>query len=136
MKKKFTNYRLSMLLFILINSSVSFADLETDRAIEEVQKMMESPEFQKNAAKDNKEAAAVADHVKTISGNPQNEQDIYKLAAEVLGNMKGMTPEQMTRLLEQASKDPAAFAKTWSPEQLAKLKELSGRLPAAQNKKP
>lgn len=114
----------------------SFSDDETDKAISEVQEMMKTPDFADKASKNSPEAPQAANYVKDIAGNAQNEQDIYKLASEVLGNMKGMTVPQMKEMLEKAKGDPAAFANTWTPEQLKKLRELSERLPASKQTKP
>ena len=113
----------------------AYADSETRKAVEEVQSQMQSSSFQENAAKESKEAAAVRKHVKELSGNSSNEQDLYKLAAEVLGNMKDNSPEEMQRILQEAQKNPAAFAESWTPEQKKRLKEISERIPAAQGQK-
>ncbi|MBK9322556.1 MAG: hypothetical protein IPM97_06320 [Bdellovibrionaceae bacterium] len=120
----------------VIFSSYSPADQETDAAISEVQGMMQSPDFAKKASKNSPEGTKAAEYVKQISGDAQNEQEMYKLAAEVLGNMKGLSLDQMKEVAEKAKVDPEAFAKTWTPEQLKKLKQLSERMPAANQKKP
>lgn len=112
------------------------ANDETDKAIGEVQDMMQKPEFRENASKGSKEASAIVENVKTISGGKENEDEIYKMAAEILGNMKGKSPEEMTKILEEAKRNPEAFVQTWSPEQKEKLKKLSERLPAANKAKP
>lgn len=124
---------LSVLIFA---GSISFADEETDKAIGEVQEMMKSPDFSKNASKNSPEAQQVADQVKALAGSSAEEQEIYKLAAEVLGNMKGQSVDDMKQTLEKAQSNPEAFANSWTPEQLAKLKSLSERLPASKTRKP
>jgi hypothetical protein len=78
----------------------------------------------------------VASHVTNISGGGANEEAIYKMAAEVLGNMKGKSPAEMAKILEDAKQNPEAFVNSWTPEQQAKLKELSERMPAAKQAKP
>ena len=121
--------------FIFALSPFAWADQETRSAVEEVQKQMQSPTFHQNAAKESKEAAAVEQHVKTLSGSPENEQAMYNLAAEVLGNMKDKSPEEMQKILQEAQKNPEAFLNSWSPEQQKKLKDLSERIPAGQQKR-
>lgn len=127
-------------LFCSFLLSVTFqttkADPETEQAIQEVQLQMKNANFGENAAKESAEARDVHNYVKGISGNPQQTQEIYDLAAEVLGNMKGLNPEQMQKLLEAAKNDPSQFADSWTPEQKEKLKKLSNRLPSANQKKP
>ncbi|MEZ0393327.1 MAG: hypothetical protein ACAH59_14000 [Pseudobdellovibrionaceae bacterium] len=127
-----------LLLSILIAAlpQFTFADAETEKAVSEVQEMMKDPKFHQNAAKESKEAQQVEKHVKDLAGNPENEQEIYNLAADVLGNMKDMTPEQMNEFLRQAQKNPESFQKSWTPEQKRKLKELADRLPSSQKRKP
>lgn len=122
--------------FILLGSA-AWADEETRAAVQEVQKQMHSPKFHQDAAKTSPEASQVQDQVKKLAGSAENEQEIYNLAAEVLGNMKDQNPDEMIKLLQEAQRNPEAFAKNWTPEQKKKLKELSDRLPAASaQKKP
>jgi hypothetical protein len=120
----------------LVLPMTSFADQETQNAVSNVQEQMKKPDFHKNAAKESSEAKDVESHVKQISGNEANEQEMYNLAAEVLGNMKDMKPEDMQKMLEQAKKNPEAFMNSWTPEQKKKLKELSERIPAGQKRNP
>jgi len=127
----------TIVLFIdLIFPTFAFADAETRKAVKEVQDQMQSPEFHKNAAKESKAAADVEAHVKQLSGSPENEADMYKFAAQILGNMQDKTPQEMQEILQQAQKDPEAFANSWTPEQKQQLKELSERIPAGQKRTP
>lgn len=126
----------TILLTILVFSQISFADAENEAAVKEVQDQMKSPEFHKKAAKESPQAKEVEKYVKEISGSGKSEQEIYNLAAEVLGNLKGSDPEAMKQLLEQAGGNPENFANSWTPEQKKKLKEISARLPAATKDKP
>lgn len=121
--------------FILILSFSAWADPDTRSAVEEVQKQMQSPSFHQNAAKESTEAADVEQHVKALAGSPENEQAMYSLAAEILGNMKDKSPEEMKKILEEARKNPEAFLKSWTPEQQKNLKNLSERIPAGQQKR-
>ncbi len=113
-----------------------FADEETRSAVRIVQEQMKSPSFHENAAKESQAARKVQTHVKELTGNPENEQDLYNLAAEVLGNMKDMKPEEMNKTLDEAQRNPASFAKDWTPEQKRKLKELSDRISATKQRNP
>jgi hypothetical protein len=113
------------------------ADDETDKAITAVQEELRNPgEGGTKFKSQSPDAAKTADQVHQISGSPANEAEIYKLAADVLGNMKGLTPDQMQKLLVEAASNPEAFTKKWTPEQIKKLKEISGRLPASQQTSP
>lgn len=122
--------------FVFLVPMMAGADAETRAAVEKVQQQMQSPSFHQNAAKESSEAAKVEAHVKSISGSAANEQEMYNLAAEVLGNMKDQSPEEMQKMLQEAQQNPEAFLKSWSPEQQRKLKEISERIPAAQKRNP
>lgn len=128
------------LFYIMILTAISItvkADVETDDAISEVQSQMQNAQaFKNSTANNSKEAASTQRMVEKLSGNPENEKDIYKLAADILGNMKGQSPEEMQKILEQAQKDPEGFASKFSPEQRKKLEEIAGRIPANSSKKP
>lgn len=125
-----------ILSLLLVLPSVVFGDDETRAAVKAVQDQMKSPQFHKDAAKNSKDAAEVEKRVKELAGSEANEQEIYNLAADVLGNMQDMTPEQMTQLLKEAQNNPEAFANKFTPEQRRKLKELSERIPAGQKRNP
>ncbi len=126
-----------ILLFVaLLMPATVWADAETQQAVKEVQEQMKSPSFHQNAAKQSKEAAAVEKQVKDVSGSPENEQAMYEFAAQILGNMKDNSPEEMRKMLMDAQQNPEAFANSWTPEQKQKLKELSERIPAGQKRNP
>jgi len=84
----------------------------------------------------------VVDAVKQVqqdmseAGSDENTDMVYGLAADVLGNMKDMTPEQMVKTLDDAQKNPQAFADSLTPAQKDKLKDLSSRMPATKTPGP
>lgn len=126
---------LLLFCFALTSASV-LADEETRAAVKEVQKQMRDPKFRDEKNYESKESKAVVKKVKDIAGSEANEQEIYNLAADVLGNMQDLTPEQMNQLLQEAQKNPEAFANRMTPEQKRKLKELAEKLPASQKRNP
>lgn len=111
-------------------------DPTQDQALLKTQETLRSSAGRQEIIHESKAAQEVDQRVKELAGSSASEQEIYDLAADVLGNMKDKSPEQMMQILEQAQKDPAAFAKSWTPAQKKKLEELSQRLPAAQQKRP
>lgn len=114
----------------------AFADEETRSAVKAVQEQMKSPQFAEEAAKQSPEAAQVRKQIKQIAGSEQNEQEIYNLAADILGNFQNMSPEELQKALAEAKSNPEAFGSKLTPAQRQKLKEISEKLPAAQKKKP
>jgi hypothetical protein len=124
------------LLLLFSFAHQAHADAPTDKALADTQKDLTDPAQRENMIKSSKEAQAVAKQVKDLAGSKENEEALYQLASEVMGNMKGLSEEQMLKIVEQAQKDPEGFLKTWSPAQLQKLKEISEKSPAAKNTRP
>ncbi len=120
----------------LFFSSAVFADAETDEIIQNVQKDLNDATKVQEATQHSTEAKAAHEKVHELAGTPQDEKDIYGLASDVFGNMKGKSMEQIIESVNQAQKNPEAFANSWSPEQRKKLRELSERLPASHPKAP
>lgn len=107
------------------------ADAEVQDAVKHVQGEMQQPGFAKASAEDSPQAKKTYEQVHALAGGSDKDTDaVYGLAADVLGNMKDMTPEQMQQFLEKAQKDPQGFADSLTPEQKAKLQGISQRLPS------
>lgn len=130
----------AVILFIasLFCSAYALADDSDDiaAAIEKTQNDLRNSNTRAEMINSSAQAGKAAQQVKTLSGSPANENEMYNLAADVMGNMKGMSQEQIKQVMQQAQKDPEGFLKTWSPEQRKKLETLSERLPAATKKQP
>jgi hypothetical protein len=124
------------LVLMILSSTIVKADLETQTAVQEVQKQMHNPKFHQEAAKFSPQAKQVEVQVKGLAGTPENEQEIYNLAAEILGNMKDSSPQEMQKILEEAQRNPSSFAEKFTPEQRKKLEEIAQKLPASQRRNP
>jgi len=117
------------LLAAITFASFTHADSEIDTAIPNVQKDMASPDFSKKAAQMSPAAKAATDRVKSLSGgDPALEREINTLSADVLGNMKGKSMEEIQEMLEAAKDNPEKFADSFTPEQKQKLKEIGEKL--------
>lgn len=86
--------------------------------------------------RDSKGALQTQQQVKEITGSAENERDVYALAAEVLGNMQGKSMDEIIKIIDSASKNPAGFADSWTPEQKKKLKALAERMPGSHSTQP
>lgn len=126
--------KLGLVLMIVVSQPV-WADQENVDAVQAVQRQLKQPGFADKAQDLSPEAKAVAEQIKKMAGSPEAEAQIYSLAADILGNMQDMPPDQMERLISKARKDPQGFVKSWTPEQQKKLKAISERLPANQKVK-
>lgn len=118
----------------ILYSAPSRADEDTRSGVAHTQELLKDPEFRAKNAKESKPAEELDSHIKAMTKNPATEQQIYELAAEVMGNMKDLTPEQMAKVVEEAQKNPAAFANSFSASQKSKLHEIADRVPAAKAK--
>ncbi|QLY24045.1 hypothetical protein [Bdellovibrio sp. KM01] len=129
----------AIILFIasLFCGAYALADdaSEMAAAIEKTQKDLRSSQTRQGMTKESPEAANVAEKVKSMSGSSANENEMYDLAADVLGNMKGLSQEQLMKVMQEAQKDPEGFLKTWTPEQRKKLEGIADRLPASKKGK-
>lgn len=125
----------SLILMVVFAFQASFADQESREAVKAVQKELRQPGFANKAQDLSPEAKAVAERLKKLAGSPEGEAQIYSLAADILGNMQDMPPDQMEKLISKAQNDPEGFVNSWTPEQQKKLKAIAERLPANQKAK-
>ncbi|MGE0632324.1 MAG: hypothetical protein AB7O96_07955 [Pseudobdellovibrionaceae bacterium] len=123
-------------IFFILLTHFAIADQETDEAITKTQQMLKQPEARKNLIKGSDAAIATDNNVKSLAGSNADEQAIYELAADVLGNMKGKSPEELSKAVAEGNLNPAGFANSWTPEQKKKLSEISNRSPAAKKQIP
>ncbi len=128
-----SSFMLILMSFSLALPQRSLASEEVKSAVHKVQAEMRKSDFHKSEATKTPAAKKTAEAVKALSGSEANEQEIYKLAADILGNMENMSPAEMEEHMKKAAKNPEEFAKNWTPEQKAKLKEISARIPATGN---
>src|SRR5688500_13050200 len=123
---------LAMFLALSLSSArAESTDAELMDAIAKTQELLRDPKARKEAAT-TKEAKSADDLLESIAGNPENAQLIYELAAEVFGDLAKdaqSDPDKMAAILEEAKRDPAAFAAKLSPERRAKIKALSKKIP-------
>jgi len=113
---------------VLLLCSTALADAETDAAIDSVQKDLANPQTRAAAVNSSKEAQEQDRQVQSVAGSATNQDEIYKMSADILGNMKGMSMDDINKVLQQAQTNPEAFAKTWTPEQLKQLNELAAKV--------
>ena len=137
MKKKFLNKVILLAAIFTLPSLCalnSWADDSTRQGVAHTQEQLKNPDFRAKNVKESKEAAALDQQIKGLTNDSATEQQIYELAAEVMGNMKDLTPEQMAKFLEQVQNNPSAFAESFSAAQKSKLHDIADRIPAAKAK--
>ena len=99
-------------------------------ALNAAQKQLSDPAKRADAAQ-NAEAAAAMASLEKLAGNPQNSQQMYELAAQLMDTLtkaSGGNPEKMMKMLEDGKNDPEAFGKLFTPEQRKKLSDIAKAL--------
>jgi len=103
-----------------------------EKALQNTQDMLRDQQGRAAEIQRSERARQVDQGVRNLAGSQQNTDDIYGLAADVFANITkeaGGDPEKMQKLLNEAQKNPAAFAEKWTPEQKAKLKDIGTKIP-------
>jgi hypothetical protein len=132
-----------MLITFLLTLSLHHAQAQVDAASKKAQQQTQDllknrDEREKTSKSDPKAQKAIQDVKNLTGGDQKSEDDIYSLAADlmpVLVEKSNGDPNKMMKILEDAQKDPEAFAKSWTPEQRRKLQQISEKLKAAQQKR-
>jgi hypothetical protein len=121
---------LGILCGFLLAAPLHAEDEDVDDAVKKTQGMMRNREQRKNLI-NTEEAKKTATDVQDLTGNAANEDAIYDLAADILEKIKTQAkgdPIKMQELLQQAQRNPAAFAAKWSDNDKKKLKSLSEQI--------
>lgn len=74
-------------------------------------------------------AASADDGVKELAAaNAADQEAIYKLSSQVLGEVKGKNSESLQKTFIKAQGDPEKLLQSLSPELQKKIRELAGRV--------
>jgi hypothetical protein len=117
-------------LFLLLTVTLAYAeplDKASEEALGQTMDLLRTPDKRNDEIKKDPKAKAADAQVKSLTGNEANTEKLYELAAQVMQNLvqqSGGDTDKMMKIIEQAEKDPAGFAKTWTPEQQKLLKQL------------
>jgi hypothetical protein len=110
-------------------------DQYSQEALTKTMDLLRSNEQRQEEINKSDKAKAVDAQVKALAGTPQNTQKIYELSAEIMKNLvestKGDT-DKMMQIIQQAEKNPSAFADTFTPEQKRMLNELAKEIEKTQ----
>ncbi|MES2964432.1 MAG: hypothetical protein V4760_11105 [Bdellovibrionota bacterium] len=107
------------------------------RALEQTQDMLRNRNQVDAFLEKNPEARGADSNVQALMG-PDTDAT-YDLAADIFADLVKQTngdPEKLMQLLEQAKKNPAAFAQKLSPAQQDKIRGLATKVEQRQNKAP
>lgn len=121
-------------LFMLPVSQAAQLDKSSQEALQKTQELLNNPTLREQNAASDPNAKKWNDQVQQMSGNTENREEIYKIAAEVFGDLtqnSGGDATKMMQIMEQAKTNPEAFYNSLTPAQKARIQKLSTRLPAA-----
>ncbi|MDZ4661033.1 MAG: hypothetical protein SGJ18_05380 [Pseudomonadota bacterium] len=124
---------LSVLLFIAVAVPVVAEELDkpTQQGLEQTVDLLNDSEKLEAVKNNDPKAKNLDKNLDSLGFNAQQKKEVYGLSAQIFEQIVKETkgdPVKMQKLLEDAMKDPEAFAKKWTPEQKAKLKGLSAEV--------
>ncbi len=114
-------------------------DAATLKALQDTQNVLKNPALRaaQPEAK-SPDAQAVQKQIEILGGGGANSEAIYGLASDVMADLVKKSagdPDKMQQILNQALKNPEAFANSLSPQQQQQIRELAKKLPDHQNGK-
>jgi hypothetical protein len=129
-------------VLILLYSIQSHAEQELDPyskdALTKTQDLLNSQVKRQEFIDKDQKAKAADDFVKqNVSSNPQINNEIYGLAADVFEKIAKDANGDATKMkeaLDNYLRNPAAFAEKWTSEQKSKLNSISNKVPPQQNR--
>jgi hypothetical protein len=87
-------------------------DAASTDALAKTQQMLQDPEMRNKVVGDSASAQTVDSQVKSLAGNPQATDEIYKISGQVLEDLvkeTGGDPVKMMQIMNQAQSDPKGF---------------------------
>ena len=111
----------------------AFADDDevTEHDIQGMRLQLEDAEARKELLARDPKSRAMHEEVSRLTGSETHTQEVYRLASEVLARISqeaGGDPEKMMMLLQEAQKNPEAFADRLTPEQKAAIRTLAAQI--------
>lgn len=104
---------------------------DSDDALRDTQKLLNDPALRAADAKTSADSAAAQQRIlELVKKTGASEKDIYSLSSSVFADIVKKAngdPAAILKLLEDAEKNPEAFAKSWKAEDQAKLREIASQ---------
>jgi hypothetical protein len=113
--------------------SGSLDSASTD-ALSKTQQMLQDPTLRSKVVGDSATAQTVDSQVKSLAGNPQATEDIYKLSGAVLEDLvkeTGGDPIKMMQIVTQAQSDPKGFISHLSEKNREAIHSVAGQIDSA-----
>ena len=106
-------------------------DNASQAALTQTQQLMNSPEERQKYINDHPNAQKVDQNVSRLTGTPENQQAIYKLASQILATQASQANGDITQMKlnnAEAEKNPEAFFNSLSPEQQKAIRDLASQI--------
>lgn len=123
------NLLIAGLLFLPFTALAS--DEVDEKALAEVQALLQNPEVLKGPAGNSSEKAALAEIEKLTKGDSKAQQEIHQLSSEIFTDMvkkNGSDEGVVMKALLEAQQDPGKFMQSLSPEQQKKIRDLASEI--------
>jgi hypothetical protein len=123
---------LTMATFVSETVRAEALDPAVADALNKTQSVITNPSERAKVIQTDPKAKAATQQVSILAGTPENEQKIYSLASDIFGSLvkeTGGDVNKMQALIEEASKNPSAFASKFTPAQLSQLSALAKQIP-------
>ncbi len=124
-----------LVLALLLGSAMALdaqtPDPASQEALAATLRLLRDPALRGPAISGSPQAAGIDSQLQSLTGSPQLTQEVYELAAEIFNDLarnSGGDAGRMSRALEDARRDPAAFAAMLSPATLQKLREIAVKI--------
>lgn len=124
-----------LVLALLLGSAMALdaqtLDPASQEALAATLRLLRDPALRGPAISGSPQAAGIDSQLQSLTGSPQLTQEVYELAAEIFNDLarnSGGDAGRMSQALEDARRDPAAFAAMLSPATLQKLREIAVKI--------
>jgi len=109
-------------------------DAASTDALAKTQQMLQDPEMRNKVVGDSASAQTVDSQVKSLAGNPQATDEIYKISGQVLEDLvkeTGGDPLKMMQIMNQAQSDPKGFLSHISQQNKDAIHSVAGQIDSA-----
>lgn len=120
-------------IFFFVWTSTVFA--EDPSPMKQTQQLLKNREQRNHVIRQSPKAQSVDNSInEVVGGSDSHKEEVYNISSEVFGNFEGKSPEEISGILEQASKDPESFYKSLTPEQKKKISNLAEKISDSKKK--
>ena len=100
-------------------------DEHVQKALQQTQQQLRDKNEREKAVNENEKTKAADAYIDQVG---INKDETYDLTADIMADLVKQTegdPKKLQELMEQAKRDPAAFARSLSPENQRKIQDLA-----------